>query len=492
MSSGVVLDAHYAYKYCAPSRAALLTGRTPGDGISELNPALPTAFANVPLNLTLLPQALRRGARYRTHHVGKWHLGFYRSAYLPIRRGFDTSLGYLGGAETHFSQSGGCSISNGRSCCENWFGPTEAQPPNVDLFEDGAPARGMEGQYGARMYADRALLRIREHAAEMRRDESAGVAPRPMFLYHAFQNAHVPLEVRPEDLAKFAPNASEFRDARIYRTMVGVADEIVGEVVAALKASSMWDDSLVIVMADNGAPTGPPDPFTGSNWPLRGGKYSYFEGGIRTAALVTGGLVPPAQRGTKRDAIVHSSDWYATIARLAGILDADYVQETIAGAVDQWPLIANGDVSAPRDEVLLGVGNGKSGAMRVGRYKLLMSEQEPNEWTGPHSPNGTKAGSTKPGPCKHQPCVFDLEADPGEHRDLSATQPDLLASLVERYQNATAGVGPFEHEPPEESLAWRDGYHHPVSSDVPAGCIKMRDNGFWWAPWDDADRSAAL
>ena len=119
MSSGVVLDAHYAYKYCAPSRAALLTGRTPGDGISELNPALPTAFANVPLNLTLLPQALRRGARYRTHHVGKWHLGFYRSAYLPIRRGFDTSLGYLGGAETHFSQSGGCSISNGRSCCEN-------------------------------------------------------------------------------------------------------------------------------------------------------------------------------------------------------------------------------------------------------------------------------------------------------------------------------------------------------------------------------------
>ena len=77
-------------------------------------------------------------------------------------------------------------------------------------------------------------------------------------------------------------------------------------------------------------------------------------------ALVTGGLVPPAQRGTKRDAIVHSSDWYATIARLAGILDADYVQETIAGAVDQWPRLANGDVSAPRDEVLLGVGNGKN------------------------------------------------------------------------------------------------------------------------------------
>ena len=101
-AEGITLSNYYAYTYCGPSRASLLTGRYPGHGISEgmFSSASPRAYNG---NLTLLPAKLA-AAGYRTHGIGKWHMGYWKRRLLPTSRGFMTWLGYLGGAEDHFDQ----------------------------------------------------------------------------------------------------------------------------------------------------------------------------------------------------------------------------------------------------------------------------------------------------------------------------------------------------------------------------------------------------
>jgi arylsulfatase I/J len=83
-------------------------------------------------------------------------------------------------------------------------------------------------------------------------------------------------------------------------------DDGVGEIAAKLKAKGMWEDSIVVFLSDNGGPIYKPS--SGTNHPLRGSKYSNFEGGIRTNALVTGGRVSGASCGTRHGGIVSITD----------------------------------------------------------------------------------------------------------------------------------------------------------------------------------------
>ena len=104
-ASGVLLNRHYVFKYCSPSRASLLTGRWPHH-THQWNPPENSPVA-VNINMTLLPAKLKQ-AGYKTYMVGKWHEGFFQKAYLPVNRGFDSSFRFLGGGEDHFTQKVGC------------------------------------------------------------------------------------------------------------------------------------------------------------------------------------------------------------------------------------------------------------------------------------------------------------------------------------------------------------------------------------------------
>ena len=99
--TGLVLNRHYVYMYCSPSRASLLTGRWPHHAHQWNLPA--NALVGTNLNMTMLPAKMRQ-AGYSTHMVGKWHQGFFDPAYLPVNRGFDTSSGFLNGAEDHITE----------------------------------------------------------------------------------------------------------------------------------------------------------------------------------------------------------------------------------------------------------------------------------------------------------------------------------------------------------------------------------------------------
>merc|ERR1719221_286198 len=105
------------------------------------------------------------------------------------------------------------------------------------------------------------------------------------------------------------------QNRRLYAAMTLYMDEAIGEVVAAFKAKNMWDNTLVIFSADNGGAIY--EPGSANNHPLKGGKYSDWEGGVRVNAFVSGGFVPIEKRGTIHLGIVSIADWYGTLCELA-------------------------------------------------------------------------------------------------------------------------------------------------------------------------------
>ena len=116
-----------------------------------------------------------------------------------------------------------------------------------------------------------------------------------------------------------------------------VVDESIANVTTALKSRGMWENTLLVVSADNGGPAFC-DSHQASNYPLRGGKHSFFEGGVRVAAFVSGGLLPASMRGKNISSPIHIADWFSTFAGLAGVVATDdHAGVPALDSIDQWP-----------------------------------------------------------------------------------------------------------------------------------------------------------
>lgn len=216
-----------------------------------------------------------------------------------------------------------------------------------------------------------------------------------------------------------------------------------------------------------------------NNHPLRGGKVSNYEGGVRTNAFISGGLVPAAKRGTTHDDILTCWDWYATFCGLAGVSPAD-LPAAAAGlppidSVDQLPYILGRNATPPRTVVELGVpitpgvsGGGfkynlDNGRVFVGgvvtkRWKLLLGAQFEAVWTGPFYPNASTwqdlpvdcgGGLPFPGPPPaSRPlhgCLFDMENDPTEHVNVAEANLDVVAALNATIAEAQMSVITYRH-----------------------------------------------
>lgn len=138
-------------------------------------------------------------------------------------RGFESSLGYLLGAETHYSQE---VTSNGAT--------------GVDLWEGDAPAYGVNGTYGDLIFAERAVSIIESHAAAAAEKQQTP----PLFLYVALQCAHDPQEV-PDLFADLYPDGI-YPARRVFNGMSSVIDDAVKNITDALKRQNMWDDTLLL------------------------------------------------------------------------------------------------------------------------------------------------------------------------------------------------------------------------------------------------------
>ena len=450
-ASGVELDRHYTYKFCSPSRCSFLSGRLPAHAnIYNDDPAMPGAGA--PVQFRLMPMMLR-AAGYRTHFAGKWHVGMASaSTQPPLARGFDTSLGYFHSTNNYYDQR------RAEGCGDAAY---------VDLWDGDGPSALNGSAYEELVFRDRVVDVVRAH------DASA-----PLFVYYALHTSCVGFDpegtaggerdsLQPEATyyARFA--AIDDHDRRANVAMVALMDDVAGDVVAALEDQALWDSTLFLWSSDNG---GAVHLGGGSNtWPLRGGYYNNFEGGVRAPAFLAGGALPPAARGRKLTEWIYIADWYATFARLAGVAADDGAVPAV-DSLDVWDAIA-GNATSPRVEwVQTPLQENATRAMHGGDaclfskpYKLLVGAVRQNGWPGQVHPNTTVAWDSFADvlDCAAG-CLFDVGADPEERHDLAAAMPDKVAELRAKLEGA-AFYDPDRGEPDPRACAAanRTGYWAP-------------------------------
>ena len=390
-ATGARLEAFYVQPVCSPTRAALMTGRYPMRHGLQVGVVRPWAQYGLPLEERTLAQALQESG-YVTAICGKWHLGHFQRAYLPTSRGFNHQYGHYNGALDYF---------------------THDRDGGFDWHRDDQACRD-EG-YTTKLLGDEAVRLIEKH-------ESG----KPLFLYVPFNAPHSPLQALPEYLEKY----SSIQDAkrRTYAAMVACVDDQVGRIVAALKVRGMSENTLIAFSSDNGGPLGS----GATNGPLRAGKGTLYEGGIRVSAFANW----PGQiaKGTVVTQPLHMVDWFPTLVKLAG---GSLEQKLPLDGRDGWATIAHGAPS-PHTEILHNT-TPANGAIRVGDWKLVRNGNRPED--GSEGLTEAKAGKkNKKSGGLDSIELFNIVDDPYEKTNLADNYPDktkeLLGKLVTYAQQA--------------------------------------------------------
>ncbi len=425
----IVFDRFYAQSpVCSPTRASVLTGRHPARmAIHGAN------VGHLPRSETTLAELLRAQG-YRTGHFGKWHLG------TLTRDVADSNRGGPRGAE-HYSPP----AQHGFDVCFS----TEAKVPTFDPLRRPASWRNRpEGRYAHRQFGWDSLTEDEpwtaygtrywnaageEEQAQLRGDDSALLAARavtfiedcvarrqPFLAVVWFHAPHLPVVASDADRGLYA-DAGSYRAS--YFGCITAMDRAVGHIDRALHRLGITDDTILAFTSDNG-PEGD-DNAPGSAGPFRGRKRSLLEGGVRVPGLLRWPARWPQGRRLRRLAAC-TVDTMPTIAAAVGVPIPASLRGTLDG-IDLLPLI-DADRRRPRG---LGFVTHRQTAWHAGAFKLL-SERTDTDWLWQ---------------------LFDLDADPGETRDLRTAMPErtaVMRAALARWQAGLVtgeGGGSDETEP---------------------------------------------
>ena len=393
-SEGMKFTHAYANPNCAPTRAALLSGRysprtgiyTVGSGARGLDKfrkmiAAPNETNLKPSEVTF-GEALK-AAGYATAHMGKWHMG--TGEYSPENQGFDVNIG----GNASGSPRGG------------YFSPF-----NNPQLPDGPEGQNLTDRMG--LEASRFITANQD---------------KPFFLYFAPYAVHTPIQPRPDLLEKWKPRPTWGGQKNpSYAAMIETLDNAVGRILDALDDLRLAGNTVVFFYSDNGGVggyqrAGVVQREITDNAPLRGGKGMLYEGGVRVPLMVRyPGIVSP---GAESEAPIMCVDFYPTLLEIAG------AQGDPAHKLDGtsfWP-IAAGDTSAAANRPPIywhfpGYLQGQqdigawrttpAGAIRAGAFKLL---------------EFFETGALE---------LYNVSADMGEEHDLSAAQPGKVKELHAR------------------------------------------------------------
>ncbi|XP_078000474.1 arylsulfatase I-like [Glandiceps talaboti] len=449
-AEGVKLENYYVAYQCSPSRSLLMTGRyMTHTGLQHLAIAMMQPSC-LPLDEVTLPQKLQQYG-YSTHMVGKWHLGFYKKECLPNYRGFQSFLGFYQPLEDYFYHNISTDDYRGWDFRRN----------------DDVVAEQYSGQYSTHVFTEEAQHIITNH------DNS-----QPLFLYLSFQAVHTPLQVpsRYSDLYKDLIPDNEER--RIYAGMTTCMDEAIGNVTRTLQQTGLWENTVLIFSTDNGGVT-----WLGTNWPLRGGKTSLYEGGIRAVGFVNSPLLGDHVRGTATKELIHMSDWFPTLVRLAG---GTLIGNKKLDGYNQWETISQGAPTV-RNEILLNIDplykspsinkiNGEKWAdnqhfnisiragIRAGEWKLMTGSAGNGSWVPPLE-STTKAIHPERSSTKVIQ-LFNIVSDPYERYNRAEEQPAVVEALLKKLSYYYKDSVPTNF--PEQNLHDADPKYH----------------GGAWSPWE--------
>jgi len=464
---GIELDRFYVYKICAPSRSALQSGRNPTHvNVQNVLPECTNdkddigGYQGIPVNMTGIASHMKR-AGYRTHMVGKWDVGMATEGHHPRARGWESWLGYWHHANDYWQHT--VQTCGQKKMKDLWQYNATFDGPATHLAN--GPSCSQETQdpanetciFEEKVLTDAVKKVINEHDLS-----------EPLFLLWSMHLVHMPLQVPQKYLDKFSFIKNSYR--QLNHAMSNYMDEQLGEVIALLKQREIWDNALVVFHSDNGGEIMAAGICGGNNWPLRGGKFSNFEGGIRVNAFVTGGLVPTAQRGTKLDGYITGWDWYATYAAMAGVDPTDH-RASAAGlpahdSINMWPWLSGASAHSPRTEFAIGDttavapnadGQTLVGGLISGRYKLIVGREGPswdgagfhtisqNVLTGPSWPNSSShlVPLTHLRTCGRKAahgCLFDIFEDPYEEHSVAAKEPALFTKMLAQVDELQKGV----------------------------------------------------
>jgi len=374
-TEGVRLDRYYGQSICTPARAALYTGRYPYRfGLQGARPILYGAKFGLPTEEKILPQIMKEGG-YKTYLVGKWHLGYSKWDYTPIKRGYDYFFGMYGGFSDYFTHISAEPESPDNSAFDlhehfekdiQTDGTVkESDKQNIKLIKD------TWLDYSEKLFTDKAVQIIQDHEAEKG----------SLFLTVSYMNPHSPLQVLEDDLRRVPSNITNEIRRKFSALMVSM-DTGVQQLTEALKSKGMYDNTIFIFTGDNGGAVQGPinsNSLGGTNWPLRGSKWTVWEGGVKVPAFVRGpGILP----GVVSTELFHITDWLPTIAGLVGL----ETQLKLDG-VDQSGLLQGTTNTSAREEVILELDPAYQQAAYIkNNYKLIVGDPSPKPYDGIYPP----------------------------------------------------------------------------------------------------------
>ncbi|MDE6322961.1 MAG: sulfatase [Paramuribaculum sp.] len=417
-AKGVKFTQAYACAISSPSRCSLLTGANnarhrvtnwtlrrdqstdlhregiilPQWNINGISPVAGTPMTYVGDSFV---ERLRR-AGYHTIHVGKAHFGAMGTpGEYPQAWGFETNIAghAAGGLATYLSEL-------------NYGHDSDGHPVSPMAVP------GLEKYWGSGTFVTEALTREALHTLD-----SVGTSGHPYFLYMSHYAVHIPIDRDPRYYDKYIARGLTPKEAA-YASLIEGMDKSLGDIMDWVESNGRPDNTVIIFMSDNGGLATQPEwrdgePYT-QNSPLRCGKGSLLEGGIREPMIVCWpGVADP---GTSTDGIVMIEDFFPSILEMAGVAWTEDPARPVDG-ISFVPLLRTG-LQAPSERDLIwnfpnvwgndGPGINLATAIRRGPWKMIY-----------HYDTGEKE-------------LYNIPDDISELNDLSAQKPEIVKDLSER------------------------------------------------------------
>ncbi|MBP39033.1 MAG: sulfatase-like hydrolase/transferase [Dehalococcoidia bacterium] len=381
---------------CSPSRAALLSGRYPGNaGVRSILRGHRTA-TGLPASTPTLATMLKKEG-YQTALTGKWHLGLAEDS-RPGVHGFEKTFGFMAGCIDFYSHI-------------YYWGANRPGPslnPTHDLWEDNEEI-WRNGEYFTELIAKKAIEYIREMSK----------SDKPFFLYVPFNAPHYPMHAPQEYMDRFADLPW---DRQVMAAMISAVDDAIASIRDELDRLRLTDNTLSVFTSDNGPSResrnwldGAQDPYYGgTSGGLKGHKFSLFDGGVKEPAIMSWpARIPPEQVSDQSCA---SMDIVPTVLEAVGV---DSSQYELDGTSVLSHVVEGNDL---QERPIFWEMEGQT-AVRRGKWKLVL--------------NGQLVENTEPIADVH---LSDVESDPAESTNHADSEPEITAELKALAENWRAGI----------------------------------------------------